>query len=208
MLNDVLHVLSIIDVAFFLFQKNGIYVTYTLSLKAKIKRPYDCIDRNAHRIIELINQKFSCEKRAIWNRSAPKIYETEGSVVKLNHVRQSVTSRNGDREKKIRRRLRLFELFERKEAGFVDCAYFLFSSFYLFCATCCLYLFKKISKKCYEKERITSIKDGERYEFNSIIWCMFNCLECGVAVGNQIYQPNCEIETHTFHFSLTWAKRS
>lgn len=177
MLNGVLHVLpaslprsvskwNLCDIYTFVGSKNQT----TLWL---------CIDRteriyiHTHRIIKLINQKFCCEKHAIWNRSAAKIYGTEGNVVKLKHVKQNETDRNWSKEEKkhTRRRLRLFELFERKEHG---CTQILCLLFILVQHAVCISSSKIQRKKMKKKHK----KDGERYEFNStIIWCMFNCLE-------------------------------
>lgn len=121
-----------------------------------------------------------CEEHAIWNRSVPKVFrmernETEGSPVKSKHVNQNETSRK-DIEK--RRRLRLFELFERKEAGFIGCTCthiflcvaLLSTQHAVFILALCLFF--KRNPEQWEKnvtKRKTSIKDGEKYKFNSII---------------------------------------
>lgn len=126
MLNGVLHVLpaslprsvskwNLCDIYTFVGSKNQTTLWLYIDRTEQIY-----IHTHTHRIIKLINQKFCCEKHAIWNRSAAKIYGTEGNVVKLKHVKQNETDRNWSKEeekKHTRRRLRLFELFERKEHG-------------------------------------------------------------------------------------------
>lgn len=153
MLNGVLHVLpaslprsvskwNLCDIYAFVGSKNQKTLWVYVQNRANI---FIRIHTHTHWIIKLINQKFCCEKHAIWNRSEAKIYGTEGSVVKLKHVKQNETDRNWSKEKNIQDAACDFLNYSSIKSTVVH-------KFRVSCSFSCNMLFVSLSAKSKENE--------------------------------------------------------